>query len=98
MKNVLILNPYISTLGGGEKTMGYFCKSLEEYYNYDVNIDILVLDASGCCIFCNSPYMMAEMYKEILKEFTYFFRKIEISVYCTLTDQENYEIFSSIWK
>ena len=60
------------------------------------NIDILVLEAFGCCTFFNSPYMVAEMYKEILKEFTYSFQKIEFSVFCTPTKRENYEIFSSI--
>lgn len=42
MKKVLVLNPYIPTLGGGEKHMGYLCQFIEEYYNYDVTIDILV--------------------------------------------------------
>jgi glycosyltransferase involved in cell wall biosynthesis len=42
MKKVLILNPYIPTLGGGEKHMGYLCQFIEEYYNNDVQVDILV--------------------------------------------------------
>lgn len=62
------------------------------------NIDILVLEAFTCCTFCSSPYRMVEMYKEILKEFTYSFRKIEFSVLYTPTVRENYEIFSSIGK
>lgn len=41
-KKVLILNPYIPTLGGGEKHMGYLCQCLEEYFDYNVRIDILV--------------------------------------------------------
>lgn len=53
MKKVLILNPYISTLGGGEKTMAYFCKSLEEYYNYDVVINILVFNTYGVDVFAD---------------------------------------------
>ncbi|MFE6794627.1 glycosyltransferase family 4 protein [Paenibacillus chitinolyticus] len=40
-KKVLILNPYLPTLGGGEKHMGYLCKFIEEYYDA-VEIDILV--------------------------------------------------------
>lgn len=39
---VAILNPYIATLGGGEKLMGYICQCLENYYGDIVNIDILV--------------------------------------------------------
>lgn len=41
MKRVCILNPYLPTLGGGEKMMGCLCKFMEEYYD-DVSIDILV--------------------------------------------------------
>lgn len=53
MKKVLILNPYLSTLGGGEKEMGYFCRCLERYYNYDVTIDILVFNTYGVDVFAD---------------------------------------------
>ncbi len=43
-KRVLVLNPYLPTLGGGEKHMGYMCQFIEKYYNYNVRIDILVHD------------------------------------------------------
>lgn len=42
MKKVLVLNPYLPTMGGGEKHMGYLCQFIEEYYNNDVKIDVLV--------------------------------------------------------
>lgn len=42
MKKVLVLNPYLPTMGGGEKHMGYLCKFIEDYYKGDVKIDILV--------------------------------------------------------
>ncbi len=41
-KKILILNPYVATMGGGEKHMGYLCQFMEEYYNNEVEIDILV--------------------------------------------------------
>lgn len=44
MKTILILNPYISTLGGGEKHMGYLCQFFEQYFNYNVKIEILVFE------------------------------------------------------
>uniref|UniRef100_N1ZX56 Glycosyl transferase family 1 domain-containing protein n=1 Tax=Eubacterium plexicaudatum ASF492 TaxID=1235802 RepID=N1ZX56_9FIRM len=53
MKNILILNPYLSTLGGGEKAMGYFCRSLEEYYRNDVKIEILVFNTYGVNVFAD---------------------------------------------
>ena len=40
---ILILNPYLPTLGGGEKNMGYLCKFLEQFYK-DVEIDILTMN------------------------------------------------------
>lgn len=43
-KKVLVLNPYIPTLGGGEKHMGYLCQFIEDFYKNDVTIDILVHD------------------------------------------------------
>lgn len=43
-KKVLFLNPYIPTLGGGEKHMAYMCQFVEKYFNYNVEIDILVHD------------------------------------------------------
>ena len=42
MKKILVLNPYIPTLGGGEKHMGYLCQFIEQYYHYDLQLDILV--------------------------------------------------------
>ncbi len=42
-KRVCILNPYLPTLGGGEKEMGHFCQFIENYYD-SVQIDILVHD------------------------------------------------------
>lgn len=41
-KRIAVLNPYVGTMGGGEKHMGYLCQFMEEYYNHDVEIDILV--------------------------------------------------------
>ena len=41
-KKVAVLNPYVATRGGGEKHMGYLCQFMEEYYNHEVDIDILV--------------------------------------------------------
>lgn len=42
MKKVLVLNPYLPTMGGGEKHMGYLCQFIEGYYNNHVKIDVLV--------------------------------------------------------
>ena len=44
ISKILILNAYLPTLGGGEKHMGYLCQFLERYYDYKVDIDILVFN------------------------------------------------------
>ena len=43
IKRVLVLNPYFPTLGGGEKSMAFLCKFLENYYE-SASIDVLVFD------------------------------------------------------
>ena len=43
IKRICILNPYLPTLGGGEKHMGHFCQFLEKRYP-DAQIDILVFN------------------------------------------------------
>lgn len=53
MKKVLVLNPYLPTLGGGEKYMGYLCKFIEDYFKNNVHIDILVYNYNDIDI--NSP-------------------------------------------
>ena len=40
-KRICVLNPYLPTLGGGEKYMGYMLQFIENYYD-DVQIDIIV--------------------------------------------------------
>lgn len=44
MKRILVLDPYLPTLGGGEKHMVYLCKFIEDYFNKNVQIDILVFN------------------------------------------------------
>jgi hypothetical protein len=41
MKKILIFNPYLPTLGGGEKHMAYLCVFFSQRYK-DCSIDILV--------------------------------------------------------
>ena len=52
MRKILFLNPYLPTLGGGEKYMGYLCQYLERYP--DVKIDILVFNYNEVNVFSDS--------------------------------------------
>ena len=57
------------------------------------NIEILVLGAFGCGAFKNNPTIVAEAYKELMKEYAKYFDEIEFAIYCREYDKENYYIF-----
>lgn len=54
VNKIMVLNPYIATLGGGEKHMGYLCQFMEEYYDYKVDIDIVVFNYDDVDVFADS--------------------------------------------
>lgn len=58
-KKILVLNPYLPTLGGGEKYMGYMCKFMEEYFGDDVHIDILTFNYNNIKV-TDSDYVTIE--------------------------------------
>lgn len=64
ISKVLVLNPYLSTLGGGEKHMGYFCQCLEEYYNYNIHIDILVHSYNEVDVFAEDYVTVEDLNKQ----------------------------------
>ncbi len=61
-KKVCVLNPYLPTLGGGEKHMGYLCKFIEEYYD-NVEIDILVHNYNNIDIHSDDYITLSDMDK-----------------------------------
>ena len=46
------------------------------------NIDTLILGAFGCGAFKNDPYIVAKAYKEVIKEYKKYFKKIIFAIYC----------------
>lgn len=62
-RRVLILNPYVATLGGGEKLMGYLCQFIEEYFNYDVSIEILVHNYNEINVFSDDYITIDDLNK-----------------------------------
>lgn len=64
VSKVLILNPYLPTLGGGEKHMGYLCQFIEEYYNYEVDIDILVHNYNEVNVYAEDYVTIADINKQ----------------------------------
>lgn len=59
-----ILNPYLPTLGGGEKHMGYLCQFLEEYYNYKADIDIIVYNYNDINVFSDDYITIEDVNKQ----------------------------------
>lgn len=60
------------------------------------NIDVLVLGAFGCGAFRNNPEIVARAYKEILPQFTGYFKEIRFAVYCSPKNPKNYDVFKRI--
>lgn len=60
---VLVLNPYLPTLGGGEKHMGYLCEFLEKYFE-SIQIDILVHDYNQIGVFSDDYITIEDVNKQ----------------------------------
>ncbi len=58
--------------------------------------EIMILGAFGCGAFKNNPQVVAEAYKNVLKEFDGVFMEIHFAIYCTPREMSNYEIFSKV--
>ncbi len=58
--------------------------------------DIIILGAFGCGAFRNNPSVVARAYKEILPEYSPYFKKIVFAVYCTPYNLSNYNVFKNM--
>ncbi|MDE6658025.1 MAG: TIGR02452 family protein, partial [Oscillospiraceae bacterium] len=63
------------------------------------HIQVLVLGAFGCGAFCNSPYVVAQAYRQVLqeREFKNKFQHIEFAIYHTQREQNNYLAFERVF-
>ena len=59
--------------------------------------DTLVLGAFGCGAFKNNPKVVANAYKVALDVFPKVFDRIEFAVYCTPSDERNYQEFRRVF-
>lgn len=57
-------------------------------------VDIFVTGAFGCGAFKNNPYVVAQAYKNILAEFDGYFKEVVFAIYCTKTEESNYQAFN----
>jgi len=56
-------------------------------------VDCLILGAFGCGAFMNNPRTVASAYREALKMYRGYFKRIEFAVYCRRYETENYDAF-----
>ncbi|MDY4901342.1 MAG: TIGR02452 family protein [Treponema sp.] len=59
--------------------------------------DILIAGAFGCGVFGNSPELVADAFKDVLKDFTYDLSAVEFAVFCKDGKTENYEAFKKVF-
>ncbi len=60
--------------------------------------EVVILGAFGCGAFANSPQVVAQAMKNVVKEYLHAFKNIEFAVYCTPKDESNYQIFDRVMK
>lgn len=58
--------------------------------------EVMILGAFGCGAFQNSPDIVAQAMREVVKDYLYHFRGIEFAVYCTPRETRNYDAFKRI--
>lgn len=57
--------------------------------------EVVILGAFGCGAFENNPKVVAEAYKNVLKNFVKKFNVIELAIYCPPQDDTNYRAFAN---
>lgn len=55
--------------------------------------DVLILGAFGCGAFENDPDTVADAYRQVIGEFTSYFKRIEFAIYCRRYEEHNYDAF-----
>ena len=60
------------------------------------HVDVLVLGAFGCGAFRNDPEVVASAYKEVIPEFSKYFKEIQFAIYCRDHETVNYDAFRRV--
>lgn len=59
--------------------------------------EVVILGAFGCGAFRNKPEIVARAAKEVVADYTHFFKTIEFAVYCPPRDDTNYQVFKRVF-
>ena len=62
------------------------------------HIDILILGAFGCGAFKNDPRIVSKAMKEAVDKYKGYFDAIELAIYCSMYDEENYLVFKDTFE
>lgn len=60
--------------------------------------EVVILGAFGCGAFYNSPEVVAQAARNVVKEYLYAFKTIEFAVFCRKGDELNYRVFERVLK
>lgn len=60
--------------------------------------EVVILGAFGCGAFCNPPEIVAEAFREALKEYEKYFETVEFAIYCSSDETQNYRIFKEVFE
>jgi len=71
------------------------CKKILDVALSEKN-EVIILGAFGCGAFRNKPSVVAKAYSNVIKEYKNAFETIEFAVYCPVSDDTNFQVFSSI--
>lgn len=56
--------------------------------------EVVILGAFGCGAFQNNPEVVARAAQNVIAEYLYSFKTIELAVYCNPRDEKNYTVFA----
>ena len=72
-----------------------FFLAIYRFYNIKLShvIKVVILGAFGCGAFENDPEAVAAAFSNVIARYRRCFRTIELAIYCSPRDEQNYNIF-----
>lgn len=61
-------------------------------------VEVVILGAFGCGAFMNSPEVVAQAMRNVMKEYRNCFKVVEFAVYCSPKDDINFKVFDRLLK
>lgn len=61
-------------------------------------VEVVILGAFGCGAFMNSPEVVAQAMRNVIREYKNYFKVVEFAVYCSPKDDSNFKVFERLLK